>query len=162
MDRIDPRARGLVRLLARRKHTLAVAESCTGGALGAAVTAIPGASKVFKGGVIAYADAVKCNVLGVPRPVLKKHGAVSDETALAMASGARTFFRTTWGVAVTGVAGPGGGSKKKPVGTVWIAIAGPNGRSAELYRFRGSRERIRARAVATAIDLIKNSVMLDF
>ncbi|MCT0208407.1 competence/damage-inducible protein A [Synechococcus sp. CS-1332] len=127
--------------LRRRGETLAVAESCTGGGLGAALVAVPGASEVFLGGVIAYANAVKQDLLGVPAELLDVHGAVSDPVAEAMAAGARRLTGATWAVAVTGIAGPGGGTEQKPVGLVHIAVAGPDGCCSEAVRFGSGRER---------------------
>ena len=128
-------------LLRGRGETLAVAESCTGGGIGAALAAVPGASDVFLGGVIAYANSVKQLLLGVPAELLAAHGAVSDPVACAMAEGARRATGATWAIAVTGIAGPGGGSEAKPVGLVHIAIAGPQGVSSEGVRFGATRGR---------------------
>jgi nicotinamide-nucleotide amidase len=128
-------------LLRQRGQTLAVAESCTGGGLGAALAAVPGASDVFLGGVIAYANAVKQGLLGVPLDLLETHGAVSDPVAQAMAEGARRVTGADWALAITGVAGPGGGSDAKPVGLVHLAVAGPKGCSSEGVRFGASRGR---------------------
>jgi nicotinamide-nucleotide amidase len=130
----------LARLRARGQ-TLAVAESCTGGGLGAALAAVPGASEVWLGGVIAYANAVKQQLLGVPAALLEQHGAVSDPVAQAMAEGVRRATGADWALAITGVAGPGGGSDAKPVGLVHIAVAGPDGCSSEGVRFGASRGR---------------------
>jgi nicotinamide-nucleotide amidase len=127
--------------LRQRGQTLAVAESCTGGGLGAALAAVPGASDVFLGGVIAYANSVKQQLLGVPAGTLAVHGAVSDPVALAMAEGACRVTGADWAIAVTGVAGPGGGSADKPVGLVHIAIAGPAGSSSAAVRFGATRGR---------------------
>ncbi len=124
-----------------RGQTVAVAESCTGGGLGAALAAVSGASDVFLGGVIAYANGVKQGLLGVPAELLQAHGAVSDPVAQAMAEGARRATGADWGLAITGVAGPGGGSDEKPVGLVHLAIAGPDGCSSEGVRFGTSRGR---------------------
>ena len=124
-----------------RGQTVAVAESCTGGGLGAALAAVPGASDVFLGGVIAYANGVKQGLLGVPAELLLAHGAVSDPVAQSMAEGARRVTGADWGLAITGVAGPGGGSDEKPVGLVHLAIAGPDGCSSEGVRFGTSRGR---------------------
>jgi nicotinamide-nucleotide amidase len=137
----DSLASVVLEQLRRRGETLAVAESCTGGGLGAALAAVPGASEVFLGGVIAYANAVKQALLGVPAALLESHGAVSDPVAMAMAEGARRATGATWAIAVTGVAGPGGGSAEKPVGLVHLAIAGPDGCSSEEVRFGSSRGR---------------------
>jgi len=137
----DSLASVVLAALRRRGETLAVAESCTGGGLGAALVAVPGASEVFLGGVIAYANAVKQAVLGVPAALLERHGAVSDPVAEAMAEGVRRLTGATWSLAVTGIAGPGGGTAEKPVGLVHIAVAGPDGCRSEAVRFGSGRER---------------------
>ena len=137
----DSLASVVLEQLRRRGQTLAVAESCTGGGLGAALAAVPGASDVFLGGVIAYANSVKQGLLGVPADLLEAHGAVSDPVAQAMAQGVRRRTRSDWALAITGVAGPGGGSAEKPVGLVHLAVAGPAGCSSEGVRFSPSRGR---------------------
>ena len=137
----DSLASVVLAALRQRGQTLAVAESCTGGGLGAALAAVPGASDVFLGGVIAYANSVKQQLLGVPAGTLAVHGAVSDPVALAMAEGACRVTGADWAIAVTGVAGPGGGSADKPVGLVHIAIAGPAGSSSAAVRFGATRGR---------------------
>jgi len=137
----DSLASVVLALLRQRGQTLAVAESCTGGGIGAALAAVPGASDGFLGGVIAYANAVKQAVLGVPLELLERHGAVSDAVALAMAQGVRQLTGATWAIAVTGIAGPGGGTAEKPVGLVHIAIAGPAGPCSEGVRFGALRGR---------------------
>jgi PncC family amidohydrolase len=144
-----------------RAHGLriAVAESCTGGLLGAALTAIPGSSDYVLGGVIAYADAVKSAQLDVDPALLREHGAVSEPVARAMASGARRRLGADVGVAVTGVAGPGGESAAKPAGLIWLAVAGPGaaGRTLRLDGDRG-REGNRAAAVRAALELVVAAV----
>jgi nicotinamide-nucleotide amidase len=137
----DSLASVVLQRLRARGETLAVAESCTGGGIGAALAAVPGASDVFLGGVIAYANSVKQQLLGVPAADLEAHGAVSDPVACAMAQGARRATGATWAIAVTGIAGPGGGSDAKPVGLVHIAIAGPQGVRSEGVRFGATRGR---------------------
>ncbi len=137
----DSLASVVLEALRRRGETLAVAESCTGGGIGAALAAVPGASQVFLGGVIAYANRVKQDLLGVPAEPLERHGAVSDAVAEAMAQGVRRLTGATWAVAVTGIAGPAGGSAAKPVGLVHIAVAGPEGCRSEAVRFGSRRER---------------------
>jgi nicotinamide-nucleotide amidase len=133
---------------------LAVAESCTGGMLGARLTEIPGSSDVFVGGVIAYDNALKVQALGVPEPLLSEHGAVSEPVARAMAEGAARRFGVAAALSVTGVAGPGGGSPEKPVGSVWIGCA--LGGAVEVRRtmFAGTRHEIRARATQAALFLL--------
>lgn len=117
----------VVRLLTRRKKTLALAESCTGGFIANKITNVPGASKNFLGGIVAYGNSVKRKFLGVRPETLTKHGAVSETVAREMAVGARKKFGADFAIAVTGIAGPGGGTKSKPVGTVFIALAGDFG-----------------------------------
>jgi nicotinamide-nucleotide amidase len=114
----------LIRLLARRGQTLALAESCTGGFIANRITNAPGASKIFPGGIVAYSNEAKRTFLGVRAKTLARHGAVSEAVAREMAAGARKKFGANFAIAVTGIAGPGGGTKRKPVGTVFIALAG--------------------------------------
>lgn len=144
-------AAALGRELSRRNATLAVAESCTGGLLGTRLTAVSGSSAYFLGGIIAYANSVKEQALGVPASVLRDCGAVSRETAAAMASGVVRTLGATHGIAVTGVAGPGGGSDAKPVGLIYIAYAGPRGTEVDEHRLQGNRDRVRARTVSLAL-----------
>jgi PncC family amidohydrolase len=134
--------------------SVAVAESCTGGLLGAALTAIPGSSAYVRGGVIAYADDVKRDLLGVPAAVLAEHGAVSEETAVAMAEGVRAALNASVGVSITGIAGPASDETDKPVGLVYVCVVGPamERRIEVLHRDRG-REGNRAEAVRRALRL---------
>ena len=135
--------------------TLATAESCTGGMVAARLTGVSGASDVFLGSVVAYADAVKASELGVAQEVLGLHGAVSAETAAAMAQGVRARLGADIGVAVTGIAGPDGGSEDKPVGLVFVHAAGPDGEEARRTELPGDREMIRGRATAAALHLVR-------
>ena len=113
----------IVRLLTERNLTLATAESCTGGFIANQITNVPGASRIFRGGIVAYSNGVKQKFLGVRAGTLARHGAVSEAVAREMAEGARKMFGANFAIAVTGIAGPGGGSKRRPVGTVFIALA---------------------------------------
>ena len=140
------RARGL---------TLAAAESCTGGMVAQRITSVPGSSDVFRGAVVAYADDVKAQELGVPVDVLERNGAVSAETAEAMASGARERLGADVAVSVTGIAGPGGGSDEKPVGLVYLHAVGPDGELGADFVFPGDRDSIRRRATMTALHLVR-------
>jgi nicotinamide-nucleotide amidase len=144
----------VTRLLARRER-VALAESCTGGMLAELLTAVPGASNVFDLGVVAYADAMKTALLGVPTEILVASGAVSEPVARALAEGARRAGRATWGLSVTGIAGPTGGSPEKPVGTVHLALAGPTGTRTLLRQYRGDRERIRRQAAFEALNVLR-------
>ena len=133
-------------------RTLAVAESCTGGLLGGAITSIPGSSLYFSGGVLAYGNSAKISLLGVPPGLIAARGAVSREVALAMGEGVLSLFRADLAIAVTGVAGPGGGSRGKPAGTVWVAVVAPGGvRYAHRFRFPGGREAVRREAVRASL-----------
>ena len=148
----------LIAALREKGQTLAVAESCTGGLIGARVTAEAGASEVFWGGVISYDDAAKRSLLGVSSDSLEAHGAVSEVVALEMAAGARRVAGSTWAIAVTGVAGPSGGTPEKPVGTVWIALDGPSS-EARLHRFEGSRAEVREATAEAAMKWLLSCVL---
>lgn len=157
----DSLAAVVLQRLRQRGETLAVAESCSGGGIGAALAAVPGASDVFLGGVIAYANSVKQHLLGVPAVLLAEAGAVSDPVALAMAEGARRATGSSWAIAVTGIAGPGGGSEAKPVGLVHIAIAGPAGSSSEAVRFGARRGRSWIQTLTTGEALNRLRLQID-
>lgn len=146
------------KLLRERHASLAVAESCTGGLLGARVTAIPGSSQYFAGGFITYSNQLKTALLGVPAETLARFGAVSPETAEAMAKGARERTGATYALAITGVAGPDGGTEDKPVGLVYIGIAGPEGTAVTQRRFIGDRERVRVFTTQAALDLLRRKL----
>lgn len=154
----------VVALLRDRNERLAVVESCTGGMLGSAITAIPGSSEVFAGGWLTYSNAMKSALVGVPEKIIKAHGAVSAECAIAMAAGAldrldQTAESCVHALSITGVAGPGGGSDDKPVGTVWIAAAtrrdGKKSAEARRFKFSGDRDRIRIRSVQAALGILR-------
>ena len=145
-------------LLTALGHTLATAESCTGGLLAHRITNVPGASTFFAGGIVAYSNTVKEDLLGVSRKALEDHGAVSEAVALEMASGVRMRLRSDWSVGITGIAGPGGGTSDKPVGLVYIGVAGPAGAAVSRYVFDGGREQIKARTADAALELLTNSL----
>ena len=142
------------RLLQDRQLTLAVAESCTGGLLGHRLTSIPGASAYFVGGVLAYANAVKVKQLGVNSDVLDAMGAVSPDVATQMAAGVAALMQADLGVAITGIAGPDGGTVEKPVGLVFVALATPNEGTIRRCEFSGDRQAIKQAASEAALELI--------
>ncbi len=135
--------------------TIATAESCTGGMVAERLTSVPGSSSVVLGGVVAYANEVKVAKLGVPEDVLARHGAVSAEVAAAMARGVREQLGTDVGVAVTGIAGPDGGTEEKPVGLVFLHAEGPRGGVGAEFQFPGDRQSVRRRATVTALHLVR-------
>ncbi|MDW8107046.1 MAG: competence/damage-inducible protein A [Armatimonadota bacterium] len=140
-------------------QSLAVAESCTGGLLGHRITSVPGSSEVFIGGVICYSNALKQALLGVPEEVLATHGAVSEPTARAMAEGVRQRLGSYWGIGITGIAGPGGGTPTKPVGLVYVGISDPTATVVRHQVFPGDRETIKYRATQYALWLLYKGVM---
>lgn len=150
------------KLLQTSQGTLGVAESCTGGALGEVLTSIPGSSTYFLGGIISYSNAVKINFLGVDPNVLEQEGAVSHAVAQQMAAGARANLGATWGLGITGIAGPGGGTDVKPIGLVYIGVAGPD-ESVESfeYRFGATRNRdtIRHLSICYALDRLRRKLL---
>ncbi len=138
-----------------RNMTLATAESCTGGLIGAAITATPGSSSVFYGGIIAYHNSVKVSQLTVEQAMLDEYGAVSEVVAIQMAKGCREQLNVDIAVSVTGVAGPGGGSPEKPVGTVWMGLATPHQNSAKLHNFPElSRNKVRDYTCLAALETL--------
>lgn len=146
-------------LLLESRATVAVAESCTGGLLGGRITSVPGSSRYFLGGIISYANEAKVRCLGVDRRMLKGQGAVSETVARRMASAVRRRFRADFGVAVTGIAGPAGGTREKPVGLVYVAVAGRRGCEVRRHVFAGSRRAVRQRSVAAALRLLSEILM---
>lgn len=145
-------------LLRRRGWRLAVAESCTGGLLGYRLTAVPGSSEYFLGGVIAYANLTKERLLGVPAGLLAEHGAVSEAVARAMAAGVQSRLGAEIGLSVTGIAGPGGGTAEKPVGLVFVGLIGPGIDRCERFRFEGGRAALRREAGREALQLLHASL----
>jgi PncC family amidohydrolase len=134
--------------------TLGVAESCTGGLLGHTLTNVPGSSDYFKGGIVAYANPIKHRLLQVQESTLDQHGAVSQETALAMARGVRSVLAVDVAAAITGVAGPGGGTPEKPVGTVWIAVSHAGGEISKLFHLPGDRLQVKQASAQAAIEML--------
>ena len=147
----------VVAQLARRGERVAVAESCTGGLVAEMITRVPGSSNVFDLGVVAYANAAKEGVVGVSPGLVAEFGAVSEPVARALAEGIRATGKAAWGIGITGIAGPSGGTPEKPVGTVWVALAGPPGTEAVHRVWRGDRERVRKTAAYEALDLLRRA-----
>lgn len=145
-------------LQALKGKTLATAESCTGGGIGAALTAIPGSSAVYKGGVISYTNEIKQEILNVDINLLEEHGAVSEPVAVAMAVGARELMKTDIAVSVTGLAGPDGDDRGNPVGLVYIGYTDNNITICKKCYFEGERESVRQQAVETALSIILQEV----
>jgi len=146
-------------LLKQRRLKLSVAESCTGGLIGARITNIPGSSEYFERGVVTYSNAAKTELLGVPAALMDRRGAVSREVAEAMAQGIRQAARTDLGLSVTGIAGPDGGSKEKPVGLVYISLSSAHGVKTEEHKFLGNREQIRTKAAQMALDTVRRHLI---
>ncbi len=151
----------VVELLRQRGQTVSFAESCTGGVLSAVLTRMPGCSDVFFGSVVAYSYAVKERLLGIPDSLLKTHGAVSLPVARKMATGGRKAMGSTWSVSITGIAGPGGGTAKKPVGTVCFGICGPGIEEAVQRQFSGSRREVQLASARFALRLLRYSLRRD-
>lgn len=144
----------LGRLLKERDWTIGVAESCTGGLLSVRLTDVPGSSAYFRGAVVAYHNDLKEGMLGVPSRLIRQAGAVSEEVAREMAQGARRLLNVDVGVAVTGIAGPGGGTREKPVGLVFVAVATPSALVSRSFRFAGGRTANREDSVDRALELL--------
>ncbi|OQX29798.1 MAG: hypothetical protein B0D92_01920 [Spirochaeta sp. LUC14_002_19_P3] len=147
------KAAQIIKLLQLRNNTFAAAESCTGGSVIRILTEVPGSSLSVWGGVTAYSDDAKVKILGVSAAVLEQYGAVSSQTAVSMAQGIKKISGAEWTAAVTGIAGPTGGSAEKPVGTVWLAWCNPSGEAeAKHFFFTGNRNSIREKAVAEVLN----------
>jgi nicotinamide-nucleotide amidase len=145
--------------LQMRGATLAVAESCTGGMMAERITSVPGSSRYFLGGAVVYSNELKTKFAGVPAKLIAEHGAVSPEVAVALAEGIRERTKATFGVGITGIAGPTGGTPEKPVGLVYIAISDGNEQEVVERRLPGDRERIRWWASFTGLDLIRRKLI---
>jgi len=141
-------------ILRDRKLTLALAESCTGGLVSDRITNVPGSSEYFLGGIVAYAYEVKVALLNVSWDTLNVHGAVSQEVVLEMAHGARQTLKADIAASISGIAGPGGGTLDKPVGTVWLALVAPDGEWARQFHFSGNREQIKSSSADAALQFI--------
>jgi nicotinamide-nucleotide amidase len=149
----------IVELLAKRNHTLTVAESCTGGLLANRITNVPGASKVFLAAYVCYANQAKIDMLNVDPQLIEKHGAVSEQVSRALAEHARTCARSDYALATTGIAGPGGGSQEKPVGTVYIALAASGETIAKEFFFPTDRETFKQIATQVALELLRKKLI---
>jgi nicotinamide-nucleotide amidase len=149
----------IIKILKEKGESLSVAESCTGGMLGEKITNVPGASDVFKGGIIAYSNEIKTRFLGIETTVIKRSGAVSKECAEAMLIGVKKQFKTDAAISITGIAGPGGGSRSKPVGLVFIGTSYIKKTEIIKFLFNGDRNLIRHRAVSAALNLLKKIIL---
>lgn len=147
-------AEKLINILRENNQTIAVAESCTGGLLGAALTDVAGASQVFMGGIIAYDNSVKQKILKVSRKTLNDYGAVSSECAAEMAASVKSLFNTEAAISITGIAGPGGGTDEKPVGTVFITTLYNNEKLTTHYKHQGNRAQVRKKSTEAALNQI--------
>ncbi|MEI6437583.1 MAG: CinA family protein [Candidatus Omnitrophota bacterium] len=152
----------IAKILTAKGLKIATAESCTGGLIAHTLTDIPGSSSFFEGGVVAYANAAKTRFLGVPRNLIKDHGAVSKPVAQAMAEGTRQRFKVAIAIATTGIAGPTGGTPEKPVGLVFIALASSTRTIVKKCFFTGSRSSIKSQACQTALGLLARSINRGF
>lgn len=150
--------RKAAQILSKSKKSLSIAESCSGGLLGHRLTNIPGSSRFLLLDVIAYSNQAKQKILGVPASVLKKHGAVSDPVARQMAEHVRRISRSDFGIGITGIAGPGGGTKQKPVGLVFIAVTGENFTASKKFLLKGRRSQVKMQATTQALKFLINRI----
>lgn len=148
-------------LLKSKGWSLSLAESCTGGYVSHLITSVPGSSTYFIGGVVSYANAVKMEELGIPSDMLELNGAVSQPVVERMAAGVREALRTDWSIALSGIAGPDGGTIEKPVGTVWIAVAGPSSVRSEKVFFPGTRDQVIKRSAMAALDMLRHQILAE-
>ena len=149
----------IIQAATKKGITITTAESCTGGMVAAALTSVAGASSVVEYGFVTYANSAKTKLLGVPAELIKKHGAVSKQVAKVMAEGARRKANATIAISITGIAGPSGGSAKKPVGTVFIGLATPQKKIVKKYHFCGTRAQIRKQATEKALQLLAEKII---
>lgn len=148
----------LISLFRSKKQTLSLAESCTGGLCSAQIVALPGVSDIFLGSVVSYSDSAKKNLLHVSAADLNQFGAVSETVALAMSGGAQKAFASDWSLSITGIAGPGGGTSDKPVGTVCFAVHGPKTEMVFTKKFTGTRQQIQSQSVDFALSVLQESL----
>ena len=160
-DRDDTLQECIGRMLAKAGKTVSAAESCTGGSISALFTSIAGSSEYFLGSVTSYANSVKTGVLGVPEEIIASHGAVSSECVAAMAEGVRRITGSDYSVATSGIAGPGGGSEAKPVGTVWIGVSSPKETKTYKLQLKGDRKRNIERFAANALNILRVTIVND-
>jgi nicotinamide-nucleotide amidase len=158
-DHDDTLQEALGRLLSIHGKTLSTAESCTGGTISQLITSIPGSSEYFLGGVTSYANSVKTGVLGIAPEIIEKHGAVSSECVAAMAEGVRRLTGSDYSVATSGIAGPGGGTPEKPVGTVWVGVSSQKGTETYKVQYKGDRKRNIERSAAFALNSIRKKIL---
>lgn len=158
-DHDDTLQEALGRLLSIHGKTLSTAESCTGGTISQLITSIPGSSEYFLGGVTSYANSVKTGVLGVAPEIIEKHGAVSSKCVAAMAEGVRRLTGSDYSVATSGIAGPGGGTPEKPVGTVWVGVSSQKGTETYKVQYKGDRKRNIERSAAFALNSIRKKIL---
>jgi nicotinamide-nucleotide amidase len=146
-------------LLISRGETLSTAESCTGGLISKFITSTPGSSVYFEGSIVSYSNRIKQELLGVKNDTLEAHGAVSEQVVEQMAMGAQQKLATTWSISTSGIAGPSGGSEEKPVGTVWISIAGPQGVTSQKYMMGNDRRGNIKRSALTALNMLRVEIL---
>ena len=146
-------------LLIKKSASISTAESCTGGSIASLITSVPGCSRYFKGSVVAYSNEIKTKLLNIDNQIIENNGAVSREVAESMAIGVREVMKSDYSIATTGIAGPDGGSEQKPVGTVWIAIAGPEGATSQLFRFSDERNRNITRTAYAALNQLRRRLI---
>jgi len=148
-------------LLIKAGATLATAESCTGGSISTAITSVPGASAYFNGAIVPYSNTAKVTELGVSEELLKEHGAVSEAVALQMAKGAAQALESDYAISTTGIAGPDGGTKEKPVGTVWVGLKTPNALFAKRFQMFGQRQQIVQRSTMAAVNMLRKAILKE-
>ncbi len=158
LDNIEKLVAELAETLLRARRKICTAESCTGGLMAKTFTDLAGSSDWFERGFVTYSNQAKSEMLAVPASIIDDYGAVSEAVAIAMASGALRHSRADYAIAVTGVAGPGGGSAEKPVGTVWIALAAPEQQVARLFQFDGDRAAIRVATMRAALEMLLDTI----